>query len=49
MADALLSYMENNRSRMDYPRYRRLDLPISGAPVESTIKQFNRRRRGQKF
>ena len=28
-------YVENNRSRMKYPEYRRLGLPISSAPVES--------------
>jgi hypothetical protein len=45
-----LGYVENNRLRMDYPRYRRLGLPISSAPVESTIKQINRRVKGsEKF
>jgi hypothetical protein len=39
-------YVENNRARMDYPRYRRLSLPISSAPVESLIKQLNRRIKG---
>jgi hypothetical protein len=39
-------YVENNRERMDYPRYRRLGLPISSAAVESTIKQMNRRMKG---
>jgi hypothetical protein len=38
-----LGYVENNRTRMDYPEYRRQGLPISSAPVESTIKQLNRR------
>jgi hypothetical protein len=48
-ADAL-GYVENNRERMDYPRYRRLGLPISSAAVESTIKQMNRRMKGtEKF
>jgi hypothetical protein len=43
-------YVQNGRSRMDYPRYRRLGLPISSAPVESTIKQINRRLKGtEKF
>jgi hypothetical protein len=43
-------YVENNRARMDYPRYRRLSLPISSAPVESLIKQLNRRIKGsEKF
>ena len=49
LADAV-SYVANNRERMDYPRYRRLGLPISSAPVESTIKQVNRRVKGsEKF
>jgi hypothetical protein len=45
-----LTYVTNNRQRMDYPEYRRLGLPISSAPVESTIKQMNRRVKGsEKF
>jgi hypothetical protein len=48
-ADAL-GYVENNRHRMDYPRYRRMGLPISSAAVESLIKQMNRRMKGtEKF
>jgi hypothetical protein len=48
-ADAL-RYVENNRSRMDYPQYRRLGLPISSASVESVMKQVNRRMKGtEKF
>jgi hypothetical protein len=43
-------YVENNLTRMDYPRYRKLGLPVSSAPIESTIKQFNRRVKGtEKF
>ena len=49
VADAL-RYVENNRSRMDYPEYRRLGLLISSAPVESVMKQVNRRMKGtEKF
>jgi hypothetical protein len=45
-----LGYVENNRTRMDYPAYRRLGLPISSAPVESVMKQVNRRMKGtEKF
>ena len=45
-----VGYVANNRTRMDYPRYRRLGLPTSSAPVESTIKQINRRIKGsEKF
>lgn len=41
-----VGYVENNRGRMDYPRYRRLGPPVSSAAVESTIKQVNRRVKG---
>jgi hypothetical protein len=35
---------------MNDPEYRRLGLPISRAPVESVIKQLNRRVKGsEKF
>ena len=45
-----VGYVGNNRSRMDYPRYRKLGLPTSSAPVESTIKRLNRRLKGtEKF
>ena len=44
------TYVINNIERMDYPRYRKLGLPTSSAPVESEIKQFNRRVKGtEKF
>ena len=43
-------YVTHNLDKMDYPRYRQLGLPISSAPVESLIKQFNRRVKGtEKF
>lgn len=41
-----LRYLTNNRSRMDYPRYRRLGLPVTSAPMESLIKQINTRVKG---
>jgi hypothetical protein len=45
-----LTYVTNNRQRMNYPEYRCLGLPVSSAPVESTIKQINRRIKGsEKF
>jgi hypothetical protein len=48
--DETLTYVTNNRTRMDYPEYRRLGLPVSSAPIESTIKQINRRVKGsEKF
>ena len=44
------TYVINNIEKMDYPRYRKLGLPTSSAPVESEIKQFNRRVKGtEKF
>ena len=39
-------YVERNRERMDYPRYRRLGLPVGSALVESLIKQINHRVKG---
>jgi hypothetical protein len=40
------AYVEHNRQRMDYPRYRRLGLPVGSALVESLIKQINHRVKG---
>ena len=46
----LRTYLTNNRERIDYPRYRRLGLPITSSPVESWIKQLNHRVKGsEKF
>jgi hypothetical protein len=41
-----LGYVENSIERMDYPTYRKLGLPISSAPIESMIKQMNKRVKG---
>jgi hypothetical protein len=42
--------LTNNRSRMDYPRYRREGLPITSSPIESWVKQLNQRVKGsEKF
>jgi hypothetical protein len=41
-----IRYLQNNRGRMDYPRYRRLGLPVTSAPMESLIKQINLRVKG---
>jgi hypothetical protein len=38
-----LSYLGNNQGRMDYPRYRRLGLPITSSLVESLVGEFNAR------
>ena len=48
--EAARRYVTNNADHMDYPRYRMLGLPISSAPIESVVKQFNRRVKGtEKF
>jgi hypothetical protein len=45
-----LGYLEHNRERMDYPRYRQQGLPWTSSHVESTVKIFNRRVKGsEKF
>lgn len=45
-----LEYVKNNAGRMDYANYRKAGLPITSAPVESLIKQFNQRVKGtEKF
>jgi hypothetical protein len=43
-------YLDNQRTRMNYPEYRRQGLPITSSHVESTIKRINRRMKGsEKF
>jgi hypothetical protein len=45
-----LTYLANNQSRMDYPRYRQEGLPVSSAVIESLIKEINYRVKGtEKF
>lgn len=45
-----LTYLQNQQSRMNYPEYRRLGLPITSSHMESTVKQVNRRLKGsEKF
>ena len=45
-----VTYLENNRSRMDYPEYRRQGLPVSSSMIESLIKEMNFRVKGtEKF
>jgi hypothetical protein len=45
-----LRYLQSHRARMDYPRYRRLGLPIMSSYAESTVKQINYRVKGtEKF
>jgi hypothetical protein len=46
----VVTYLENNQSRMDYPAYRRAGLPVSTAMIESLIKEVNYRVKGtEKF
>lgn len=45
-----LNYVDTNSERMDYARYRKAGLPISSAPVESLIKEVDKRVKGsEKF
>lgn len=45
-----LTYLENNQERVDYPRYRRLGLPVTSTLMESLVKEFNHRVKGtEKF
>jgi hypothetical protein len=41
-----LTYLTNNASRMDYPRYRRHGLPVTSSWVESVVGEFNARVKG---
>ena len=41
-----VTYLENNRSRMDYPAYRQAGLPITTAWMESLVKEVNYRVKG---
>jgi hypothetical protein len=42
-----LTYLGNNRPRMDYPRYRRQGLPVTSSLVESLVGEFNARVKGR--
>jgi hypothetical protein len=45
-----LTYYQNNRSRMNYPDYRRQGFPLTSSHIESTVKQINQRIKGsEKF
>lgn len=45
-----LTYLINNRSRMDYPGYRREGLPVTSSLAESLVKQISKRVKGtEKF
>lgn len=50
IVSSTLTYLQNQQSRMDYPRYRKLGLPITSSLMESTVKQLNQRIKGtEKF
>lgn len=45
-----MTYLTNNVSRMDYPRYRREGLPVTSSLAESLVKQISKRVKGtEKF
>lgn len=45
-----MTYLVNNRSRMDYPHYRREGLPVTSSLAESLVKQISKRVKGtEKF
>jgi hypothetical protein len=46
VVELAMAYVQRHRERMDYPRYRRMGLPISSSLVESLIKQINHRVKG---
>jgi hypothetical protein len=49
VADAL-TYLTNQQSRMNYPHYRQMGLPVTSSHIESTVKQVNQRLKGtEKF
>ena len=41
-----VTYLSNNESRMNYPKYRKAGLPVTSSMVESLIKEFNYRVKG---
>lgn len=41
-----ITYLNNNRSRMDYPSYRRAGLPVTSSLAESLVKQISKRVKG---
>lgn len=41
-----LTYLTNNRQRMDYPAYRQAGLPVTTAWMESLVKEINYRVKG---
>ena len=46
IVSATITYLINNRTRMDYPRYRREGLPVTSSLAESLVKQISKRVKG---
>jgi len=46
IVSAAITYLSNNASRMNYPKYRQAGLPVTSAMVESLVKEFNYRVKG---
>jgi hypothetical protein len=47
---SVITYLQHNQARMNYPAYRRAGLPVSSAMIESLIKEINYRVKGtEKF
>lgn len=45
-----VTYLSNNLARVDYPKYRKLGLPVTSTLMESLVKEFNLRVKGtEKF
>jgi hypothetical protein len=44
--EQLLGFLDRHADRMDYPRYRADQLPVSSGPMESTCKQLGQRLKG---
>ena len=42
-----LTYLTNNKDRMDYPSYRKAGLPVTSSLVESLVGEFNARVKGK--
>ena len=50
IVSAALTYYQNQQSRMNYPLYRKLGLPITSSHMESAIKELNYQLKGtEKF
>jgi hypothetical protein len=46
IVSSTITYLSNNRTRMDYPSYRRDGLPVTSSLAESLVKQISKRVKG---